>query len=291
MAPLSIILNTGALTASDIEAASKRVKLQKEKLFQYYSKMYPKAYISDYFLYCIRQATAQCGGCNGCSGYPCKKTKNKGFIHRVIEFNGELDVCYERCVYSRIAENFKLAQIPPIFKDKTFNDYEMTAGNSVALHYAQKLVSLFVCGNPGTGKSFLAALMGKKYLAEGKTVLFIDTPSLLDKMRATFNRESEATLEHLTMKLSKVDVLILDDFGTETPTQWAVERLYSIINCRYTNNLPLVVTSNYDLVQIAERLNNPTNGESGVTGTRIVSRIKGMCRVLHIAGTDRRLTR
>jgi DNA replication protein DnaC len=48
--------------------------------------------------------------------------------------------------------------------------------------------------------------------------------------------------------------LVLDDFGTQNATAWAQEKLFQILNHRYINRLPTVVTTNLDLLDIEDRI-------------------------------------
>lgn len=253
-----------------------------------YQGQYPNATIGTLFLLDIARAEREEKPCAGCKGYPCGKTSAKGYQHFVTVENGGLNIRYKRCPYSAIAHNKSVAKIPAMYVGKTFADYKIDSGNQNAVKGAKTLCSLYIYGAPGTGKTFLAAVMAQELLKQGKSVIFTDTPSLLDEMKSTFDRESESTLESVMLKLSKVDVLVLDDLGTETPTEWAVERLYLIVNARYNAQKMLIVTSNYDLQQAAEKLNKPAKGEVGVTGSRIVSRIRGLCKVAQIRGADKR---
>ncbi len=262
----------------------KRMQAELDK----YELAYPNTYVSDWFLVNICIAERQDKPCAGCKGYPCRKDTGQGYQHFVTVEGGKLNIRYRRCPYSAIANNKRVAKIPPMYADKTFADYKIDNGNSNAVKGAKLLQSLYLFGNPGTGKTFLAAIMANELLNQGKSVIFTDTPSLLDEMKNTFDRESEATLEGIMNKLAKVDVLVLDDFGTETPTQWAVERLYLVINARYNAQKQLIITSNYDLQQAADRLNHPSKGEVGVTGSRIISRVRGLCKIAQISGQDKR---
>ena len=74
------------------------------------------------------------------------------------------------------------------------------------------------------------------------------------------------------------NLLFIDDLGAEKVTEWVEEVIYLIINTRYENNIPIVITSNYPLSKIAE-----------LVGDRVASRIKEMCHVIEIKGEDRRL--
>ena len=88
-----------------------------------------------------------------------------------------------------------------------------------------------------------------------------------------------------TAALQAADVLILDDLGVENPTAWVAERMYVIINARYNGQKPVIVTSNFTLDGLISRFADE------ITGTRIVSRLKQMCKLAEISGGDRRLRR
>ena len=83
-------------------------------------------------------------------------------------------------------------------------------------------------------------------------------------------------------QLLNVDMLVLDDIGTEYSTDWAKGELYKIINGRYNNGGALVVTSNYGKDELKARFGNDQTGE------RIVSRLTQMCEAIQIGGNDRR---
>ena len=277
------------LTSAKVEEALQRIDADNQTVLEKYRAKLPELVIEDSDAFQLKQLEKENKPCVGCGGYPCKKNFNQGTQCRITSStDGRIGFEYRPCKYFKDATNRRLAKIPPMYADKTFTDYKIDAGNAGATQAAKTLQNLYIFGNPGTGKTFLAAIMGNEFLKQGKSVIFVDTPTLLDQMKSTFDSSSESTLENLMLKLAKVDVLILDDLGTETPTQWAVERLYLVINARYNAQKPLIVTSNYDLQQAAERLNNPVNGERGVTGSRIVSRIRGLCKTARISGDDKR---
>lgn len=53
---------------------------------------------------------------------------------------------------------------------------------------------------------------------------------------------------------SNVDMLIIDDLGSETISKWALEKLYRIINNRYENELPIVITTRYTREELMEKI-------------------------------------
>lgn len=76
-------------------------------------------------------------------------------------------------------------------------------------------------------------------------------------------------------------LLFLDDLGVEKPSDWVLQTLYLIVDQRYNDNQPLVISSNFDLDEIATRLDD-----------RIASRIVGLCGkdgLVELEGNDLRL--
>lgn len=69
-------------------------------------------------------------------------------------------------------------------------------------------------------------------------------PDLLDHLRATFRPESEASGDEQLEQVRSVALLVLDDLRTESLTPWTREKLYQLVNHRYTERLPTVFTSN-----------------------------------------------
>ena len=109
-------------------------------------------------------------------------------------------------------------------------------------------------GGYGCGKTHLAAAIANHCLLRGTDVFFVNTPDLLDHLRATFGPGSTVAYDDLFEQTRNVPLLILDDLGAENPTQWAQEKLYQIINHRYNAALPTVITCNVELERIEPRV-------------------------------------
>jgi len=113
---------------------------------------------------------------------------------------------------------------------------------------------LLLIGTYGCGKTHLAAAIANQCLAHGKPVLFLNTPDLLDYLRAAYAPSSGAPYSERFDEIKTVPILILDDLGTESPTNWAVEKLYQILNYRYNARLPTVITTNRNIEDIDPRV-------------------------------------
>jgi DNA replication protein DnaC len=135
-------------------------------------------------------------------------------------------------------------------------------------------------GDTGTGKTLLAMLISKAALDAGLSVAIYSVPHLLAEIQETYEDDSARSYMGLFRRLSSVDLLHLDDLGTERRTDWVLEQLYSIVNERWQEERSVVVTTNLGHVQLREQV-----------GERTVSRLFGICGdPLPVMGPDLRIS-
>ena len=193
----------------------------------------------------------------------------------------------EQAYREKIARMIKKSSLGKRFMSRTFNRFNVTDQNKEAFNIAygytkqfkERLkdgMGLLFIGSYGTGKTHLAAAICHELIKNNHQPVFGTMVTLLGDIKATFNQEQTVeTEERLLRKYTKCDLLIIDDLGKEKPTEWAMEKLYSIINNRYEECLPIVITTNYSLDKLTERLAGRHNLE---TAEAIVSRIHEMCK-------------
>ena len=211
--------------------------------------------------------------CVGCVGLPCEKA-----------------IPESDCVWYKVAfaQKVKAASVPKQFIGKTFAEYEKTPDNSEALQIAKWYLaekpkrSLYFYGAVGTGKTFLVSLIAQEFITAGKRVIFGDVPSLLQRIKATFDGAGNA--QDVLDSYYKCDLLILDDIGAGQITDWNIGIIYQIINSRYNDQKPILVTSNFDLDGLQKRLGR---GDE-LTAERITSRLCEMCYFAFFGLNDRR---
>jgi DNA replication protein DnaC len=111
-------------------------------------------------------------------------------------------------------------------------------------------------------------------------ILFLNIPDMLDGIKQGFDDPGIASWWTQTlMAAQSVPLLVLDDIGSEKPTEWARERLTQLIGHRYDNELCTLISSNLTLAELKEHI-DPIG--------RITSRIKGMTVPIEYRGKDRR---
>lgn len=137
--------------------------------------------------------------------------------------------------------------------------------------------NLLFSGGTGLGKTFLSNCIVAELLAKGKTVLYQTAPVMLDTLISElFSKSSDNTF---SQSLLTVDLLVIDDLGTETMNSMKFTELYKIINTRLLNQngkiTKTIISTNLDL-----------QGLFNTYDERIVSRFVGNYNIYRFFGDD-----
>ena len=145
--------------------------------------------------------------------------------------------------------------------------------------------NLFFCGNTGLGKTYMSNAIANEILKKGKTVLYQTAPVLLETViDGKFNRYKNQNVDSFYKNVLTVDLLIIDDLGTENINSMTVSELFTILNTRLLNlnNKPTktIISTNLSIEQIFK-----------IYEERIGSRIAGYYNIFQFVGEDLRLKR
>jgi DNA replication protein DnaC len=132
----------------------------------------------------------------------------------------------------------------------------------------------------GTGKTYLMQCMANAFSLRKIPAIYVTESKLYGEIKATYNRDSEESEIDVLQRYYNVPILMIDDIFTAQYKDWAEGMLYNIIDERMKNNKVTIMTSNYALGRIRERL--PLNGG------KIGSRINGKAELIEMLGPDRR---
>lgn len=169
-------------------------------------------------------------------------------------------------------ENFRLTGNPKArHAISQLEQDSLAAAKSACEEFAHKRQGwILLEGTYGCGKTHLAAAIANHAVEEGVPTLFITVPDLLDSLRFAYN-SPETTFEQRFEDIRNAPLLVMDDFGTQNATPWAQEKLFQIINYRYINALPTVITTNLILDEIESRIRSRLQDESLVRHVRIMA--------------------
>ncbi len=107
---------------------------------------------------------------------------------------------------------------------------------------------IYMHGPVGVGKTHLAVAAATEREKRGDDVFFATVPDLLDYLRATFAPDSPVDHNDLLDRIKTADLVVLDDMGAERSTPFAEDKLFQIVNYRYEERLPTIITAaqNFD---------------------------------------------
>lgn len=181
----------------------------------------------------------------------------------------------------RIEELRRASLLDDRLSGATFENFEVTQFNGrnlqICRRYADRFEEmaarnqgLLFWGDVGTGKSFAAACIANQLLSQGVPVVMTSFVRLL----ALLQNGSDET--DMMERLNRASLLILDDLGAERGTDYALEKVYGILDSRYRKCRPMILTTNLTTEQMKQTADSRCR--------RIYDRVFECCYPLQFAG-------
>lgn len=193
------------------------------------------------------------------------------YLHPTKEFDGftsrlVINAGYAEVVYKETDESIRLKKVrssirklgqdslllDETVKKATFDNFVVnTYDEKQALEFSKNLADYyanggqgnsFMSGPAGSGKSHLSMSILKQYLASGEhTALFVSYSHVIRLIKDSFNnRESKYTQNSVMSLLTNVDLLVIDDVGSENTSDFSEELLTDVLDGR----LSTIITTN-----------------------------------------------
>ena len=273
----SLLMSTFNCSLQDLNAKKSKLKLEKEKILKSMN------YSLDDF-----KPIFECSKCNDTgyiqNGY---KTEMCSCLKQQI-FNMEYNTYNVYNMQNQTFDNFKDSFYCNEVNTERYNSTVSPRDNIL---FIKKICNKFIknfdskdeknllfTGNSGLGKTFLSNCIANKLLSEGKTVLYQTAPVMLDNV---LNYKLGKAPDNLNLykNLLSVDLLIIDDLGTESMNNLKFAELFTIINSRLlpqnSKSTKTIISTNLDLNELSKAY-----------GERIVSRFAGNYNICHFYGDD-----
>ena len=227
------------------------------------------------------------------SVYSCPKCHDTGYIQ------DSRCVCFQQKL---INEYYALSNLKEILKDENFetNNLEIFSkkvdekrGTSPARYmentvlenaynfvasFDLKFENLYLFGNSGLGKTFICHCIAKKLLDRGKTVLYLTALRLFKVLEDyRFNRDSLNEPDEMVEAMDSVDLLVIDDLGSEISTRVTESGLFDIINHRLVTRKSTIISTNLSINELKAQYTE-----------RLSSRISGNYDIIEFWGNDLR---
>lgn len=133
---------------------------------------------------------------------------------------------------------------------------------------------LTIRGKFGSGKTYLLAAIARSLSEKNINTLLIYFPDLVFELKNSFSNPDK--LNNIINMLKEVDVLMLDDLGSENLTPWLRDEiLSSVINYRFSSNKPIFISTNLDYSQLINHL-SIDNGQ--VKAARIINKLNSISK-------------
>lgn len=134
---------------------------------------------------------------------------------------------------------------------------------------------LLLYGTVGTGKSYYAAAIANALIDKGYICRMTNFATLINELQGKFDGKQD-----YINALNRCDLLIIDDLGIESKSEFRQEVVFNIIDSRYRSGKPFIITTNLTPDEI--------KGAKDVGQQRVFDRVLERCFPLEIAGTSRR---
>ena len=221
--------------------------------------------------------------CRNCPGLEKCPKSNPGYALDITKDNGYLErrftPCHKVVLRMKRDARYILSDMPDDWKEKNFNDVDMSAARNVTL---RKLLTaqekgnwFYLNGGFNSGKSYILACFANQYAEDNDvSVAFVDTTRLIDRLRNYSIKDKKSFSEEMS-KLASVPLLVLDGFGNEYKSDFAFSTvLYPLLSERARNKNLTFFTSDFSYKDIEEMYGKSVGLPRA---KQLISLIKSMC--------------
>ena len=251
-------------------------------------KLFPRENISilnanDYFtVYENKKNCALCKGIDNC------KNADKGYALKVNNGLFYQEACkFEKERQEKVKKTslIKTLYLPQRIVDALLEEYNINTESRIKIfehinkfladiEAKNKTKGLYLYGDFSVGKTYTLAVIANELSKRGISSLLIYFPDLVIELKDSIGTDR---YQELLNMLKDVEVLMLDDLGSENMTVWLRDEILGpVINYRLMENKPLFISSNISPKDLKKHLAIDKSSEGELKAERIISRLKEM---------------
>ena len=253
----------------------------------------------------IEKTSCELKNCKNCKNILECKNEVNGYVYYPQKNESDIEFCYIPCKYKKeldknnqyrdniyyfnISENLKNASMKSIdTKDKNRFEAIKWVDNFINQYTKGiKCKGIYLNGNFGCGKTYLLSAMLNELAKRGHKVAMVYYPEFLRALKESFNTTDE--FKNKFNYIKKVEILLLDDIGAETVTEWSRDEILgTILQYRMEENLPTLFTSNLTMKELENHLSTTNKEIDNVKARRIMERIKHLTTNLTLISENKR---
>ena len=267
--------------------------LKDEKFKQFVSKIKLKRENLKKYTTLLEESCTEYNNCKNCKNILECKNRLEGFAYLPKVTNETLEFSYKACKYKKkmdkenkyhqntilynVPDEIKNASMKKIYKTDKKRFKVISLLDDFIQNYKtdKKQKGLYLCGNFGSGKTYLIAAMFNELAKEGIKSAIVFWPEFLNDLKASFSSPIKTEFNSKYNAVKKAPLLLIDDIGAESVSSWSRDDiLCPILQYRMDQNLPTFFTSNLDLKSLENHLSITSKGDEIIKAGRIISRIK-----------------
>lgn len=264
----------------------------------------PSSYLMKYTS-SLEESSKELDNCKKCKNILQCKNSYTGHVLYPNLLNDNLVFDYVPCKYQKELEeknkyknNIYLFEVPKEIKEASMKNIDLDDPDRFKIikwlknfldNYQPNTGTkgLYLTGNFGCGKTYLISATLNELAKKDHKIAIIYYPEFLRSLKESFN-DSENYNEKFRM-IKKVEILLIDDIGAETMTEWSRDEvLGTILQYRMQEGLTTFFTSNLTIKDLEEHFSISTKGIEKVKAKRIIERIKQLTEEMTLVSENKR---
>jgi primosomal protein DnaI len=253
----------------------------------------------------LEETAIELNNCSKCQNLMECKNSYQGYIFYPELLNDNLVFDYIPCKYkqefderTKYQKNIYLFELPKEIKEASMKNIDLDDSNRFELikwlknfldtYQKQRGVKgLYLNGNFGSGKTYLISACLNELAKKDHKIGIIYYPEFLRSLKESFKDPDEYNSKFKFIK--KVEILLIDDIGAETMTEWSRDEvLGTILQYRMQEGLTTFFTSNLSIKDLEEHFSISSKGVEKVKAKRIIERIKQLTVEMTMVGVNKR---